>query len=130
MELLPDGQKNTAAEVLWEDQQRINKFSTLIFKKDAKLESLKKFKIEKEYLDDLGLEIELLDEDEKIQYKIGEVFIFMKVEEAIKKIEEEDEKLTTKINECEEEIDALEVTLNDLKKHLYAKFGNNINLEN
>lgn len=130
MELLPDGQKNTAAEVLWEDQQRINKFSTLIFKKDAKLESLKKLKIEKEYLDDLGLEIELLDEDEKIQYKIGEVFIFMKVEEAIKKIEEEDEKLTTKINECEEEIDALEVTLNDLKKHLYAKFGNNINLEN
>lgn len=130
MELLPDGQKNTATEVLWEDQQRINKFSTLILKKDAKLESLKKLKIEKEYLDDLGLEIELLDEDEKIQYKIGEVFIFMKVEEAIKKIEEEDEKLTAKINECEEEIDAFEETLSDLKKHLYAKFGNNINLEN
>ena len=47
---------------------------------------LKKLKEEKEYLDDLSLEIELLDEDEKIQYKVGEVFIFMKVNKVIEKI--------------------------------------------
>lgn len=129
MELLPDGQKNTAAEVLWEDQQRINKFSTLIFKKDEKLEALRKLKVEKEYLDDLGMEIELLDEDDKIQYKLGEVFVFMKVDDAVKKIEAEDEKLTAKISEIDDEIDELDITLADLKKHLYAKFGDNINLE-
>lgn len=54
MELLPDGQRNTATEVSWDDQQKINKFSTLINKKDENLEVLKKLKEEKEYLDDLS----------------------------------------------------------------------------
>ncbi|KAK6455256.1 Prefoldin beta-like protein [Scheffersomyces xylosifermentans] len=129
MELLPEGQRNTAAEVLWEDQQKINKFSTLINKKDEQLEILEKLKTEKEYLDDLALEIELLDEDEKIQYKIGEVFVFLKVEKAVEKIEAENEKLSSQIDEIYETISTYDESLADLKKQLYAKFGNNINLE-
>ncbi|QEL62715.1 hypothetical protein CJJ09_004894 [Candidozyma auris] len=75
MELLPSGQQNSV-EVLWEDQQKINKFSSLIYKKDALTERLEKLKSEKEYIEDLAMEIELLDEDEKIQYKIGDAFVF------------------------------------------------------
>lgn len=129
MELLPDGQRNTATEVSWDDQQKINKFSTLINKKDENLEVLKKLKEEKEYLDDLSLEIELLDEDEKIQYKVGEVFIFMKVNKVIERIEVDNEVLTAKINDVESLIEEIDDELENYKKQLYAKFGNNINLE-
>lgn len=129
MELLPDGQRNTATEVSWDDQQKINKFSTLINKKDENLEVLKKLKEEKEYLDDLSLEIELLDEDEKIQYKVGEVFIFMKVNKVIDKIEVDNEVLTEKISNIETSVEDIDDLLESYKKQLYARFGNNINLE-
>ena len=129
MELLPDGQRNTATEVSWDDQQKINKFSTLINKKDENLEVLKKLKEEKEYLDDLSLEIELLDEDEKIQYKVGEVFIFMKVNKVIEKIEVDNEGLTEKISNIESLVEEIDDQLESYKKQLYARFGNNINLE-
>lgn len=129
MELLPQGQKNTATEVSWEDQQRINKFSSLINKKDDLQDTLKNYTVEKEYLDDLGLEIEMLDEEEKIQYKIGEAFFFLSVDQATLKIEKQDEELASKISKTEETIDEIDEQLASLKKQLYAKFGSNINLE-
>ncbi|KAI5965902.1 uncharacterized protein KGF55_001266 [Candida pseudojiufengensis] len=129
MELLPEGQRNTATEVSWEDQQKINKFSTLVNKKDNSLIILEKLKTEKEYLDDLSMELELLDEDEKIQYKLGDCFVFLPVSKALTKIEQNDTKLTDQINEIENQIENYDENLKELKKHLYAKFGNNINLE-
>lgn len=129
MELLPQGQKNTATEVSWEDQQRINKFSSLIIKKDDLQDTLKNYTVEKEYLDDLGLEIEMLDEEEKIQYKIGEAFFFLSADQATLKIEKQDEELASKISKTEETIDEIDEQLASLKKQLYAKFGSNINLE-
>ncbi|KAI5954981.1 hypothetical protein KGF54_001542 [Candida jiufengensis] len=129
MELLPEGQRNTATEVSWEDQQKINKFSTLVNKKDIQIAKLNNLKIEKEYLDDLSVELELLDEDEKIQYKVGDCFIFLPVFKALKKIEGNDLKLSEEINEIGSRIEQYDDDLNDLKKHLYAKFGKNINSE-
>lgn len=129
MDLLPQGQTNTATEVSWEDQERINKFSSLINKKDDLQQGLKEFTTEKEYLDDLGLEIELLDEDEKIQFRIGEAFFFLTLEQATLRIEKADAELATKISLTEDSIDELDDQLAALKKQLYAKFGNNINLE-
>lgn len=129
MELLPEGQQNTATEVKWEDQQQINKFSTLINRKDEQQEELDKLKQEKEYLQDLSLEMELLDEDSKVQYKIGDTFVFIKVSKALLKIEHENEILTKKVDEYESHIDTLDEELSRLKLSLYAKFGKNINLE-
>lgn len=129
MELLPDGQRNTATEVSWADQQKINKFSTLINKKDELSATVEKLTSEKEYIDDLALEIELLDDDDKVQYKIGEVFVHLKVEKAVQKIEKENEALDEKISTSNEEIEAIDEQLEELKQALYAKFGNNINLE-
>lgn len=129
MDLLPEGQRNTAAEVSWEDQQRINKFSTMISKRDEQLDALQKLKTEKEYLDDLSMEIELLDDEEEIKYKVGDAFFLVSAETAILKIENENEELSVKITEGETGIEALDEQLDDLKKQLYAKFGNNINLE-
>lgn len=128
MELLPEGQQNTT-EVLWEDQQKINKFSSLINKKDSLTDSLDKFKTEKEYVDDLALEIELLDEDEPVHYKIGDSFVFLLVSKAVEKIEKENELLEEKISQTSDEIDEIDTQLAQLKAHLYGKFGQNINLE-
>lgn len=129
MDLLPEGQKNTAAEVLWEDQQRINKFSTLILKKEDRQGVLSTLKTEKEYLDDLTLEVELLDEDENVHFKIGEAFFHIKSERAIAKIEAENERLSTRIEEEESAVEQYDADLKELKHQLYAKFGKNINLE-
>ncbi|KAL6021477.1 Prefoldin subunit 4 [Candidozyma auris] len=128
MELLPSGQQNSV-EVLWEDQQKINKFSSLIYKKDALTERLEKLKSEKEYIEDLAMEIELLDEDEKIQYKIGDAFVFLKAEAAIEAINKQNETLDTQIFELKDQIEVIEDHLASYKKDLYAKFGNNIQLE-
>lgn len=128
MELLPQGQKNTT-EVLWEDQQKINQFSSFVNKKDSLVDELEKYKAEKEYVDDLALEIELLDEDEKIQYKIGDAFVFVAVATAVEMIEKENELLDAKIDASTDEIEAIDSELAKLKAHLYGKFGNNINLE-
>ncbi|KAL7665073.1 Prefoldin subunit 4 [[Candida] zeylanoides] len=129
MELLPEGQKNTSTEVTWNDQQKINKFSTLIGKKDEAADELTKLKTEKEYLDDLLLEIELIDEDEKIQYKIGEVFVFLEHDKAIARLEKSNEELDVKLKSTETAIADIDQKLDVLKAQLYQKFGSNINLE-
>ena len=92
-------------------------------------EQLQKLKTEKEYVDDLALEIELLDESDKIQYKVGDVFVFLSVTEAVENIEKENESLDTKVEQLSDEIDEIDQQLAQLKAHLYGKFGQNINLE-
>lgn len=84
---------------------------------------------EKEYLDDISLEVELIDEDEKIQYKIGDVFVFLKQSEVVEQLEKDAEQLDSKIEKLEEKESQLDSRISELKTILYAKFGDNINLE-
>ncbi|QEU60778.1 Gim3 [Kluyveromyces lactis] len=128
MELLPEGQKNTVT-VAYEDQQRINEFSKLIMRKDAIEQDLTQQRTEKEYLDDISLEIELIDEDEKVQYKIGDVFVFLKQKEVVEKLESDAEKIDSNIEKLESDEAELDSRIKELKSILYAKFGDNINLE-
>lgn len=128
MELLPEGKKNTV-EVTFDDQQKINEFSKLIMRKDVCQADLIKQRQEKEYLDDVSLEIELIDEDEKIQYKIGELFVFMKQEKVVEQLEKDTEVIDSKIESLETRESQINDRLSVLKNELYAKFGDNINLE-
>lgn len=128
MELLPEGKKNTV-QVTYEDQQKINEFSKLIMRKDVCQADLNKQRQEKEYLDDVSLEIELIDEDEKIQYKIGELFVFMKQEKVVQQLEKDTEVIDSKIESLESKESQIDERLSTLKNELYAKFGDNINLE-
>lgn len=66
MRVLPEGQTNDV-EVQWEDQKRINTFSKLNSKLEEYEEQLKALKTEKEYYDDVSMEMELVDEDEMVQ---------------------------------------------------------------
>ncbi|CAR21624.1 Prefoldin subunit 4 [Lachancea thermotolerans] len=128
MDLLPEGKKNTV-QVLYEDQQKINEFSKLIMRKDAINQELAHYKQEKGYLDDVSLEIELIDEDEQIQYRIGEAFVFMKQSEVVEQLEKDAEALDQKIEELEDADSEISSRTSELKTVLYAKFGDNINLE-
>ena len=128
MNLLPTGQKNNS-QVTFKDQQKINEFSKLIMRKDTIVAELSKQRQEKEYLDDVSLEIELMDEDEKIQYKIGELFLLLKQSEVVEQIEKDVENIDMKIENLESQENNIDERISKLKTELYAKFGNNINLE-
>ncbi|AJT02364.1 BAF_collapsed_G0028940.mRNA.1.CDS.1 [Saccharomyces cerevisiae] len=128
MELLPQGQRNNT-QVTFEDQQKINEFSKLIMRKDAIAQELSLQREEKEYLDDVSLEIELIDEDEPVQYKVGDLFIFMKQSKVTAQLEKDAERLYNKIETLEDKQRDIDSRLDALKATLYAKFGDNINLE-
>ncbi|CCD25634.1 tubulin-binding prefolding complex subunit GIM3 NDAI_0F03160 [Naumovozyma dairenensis CBS 421] len=128
MDLLPEGKKNNT-QVSFEDQQKINEFSKLIMRKDSLELELAKQRQEKEYLEDVSLEIELLDEEELVQYKIGDLFMLMKQSEVVEQLEKDSEIIDKTIDELESKESDLDGRLSELKTALYAKFGDNINLE-
>lgn len=90
---------------------------------------LNKQKQEKEYLDDVSMEIELIDEDELVNYKISSVFVKLKQSDAVEKLEKDSEILDTQIGELETKVEEIDERLSELKTQLYTKFGDNINLE-
>lgn len=128
MELLPQGRKNDV-NVTYEDQQRINKFSKLIMRKDNVEKELAQQRQEKEYLDDVSLEIELIDEDELVAYRVGSVFLHMKQSEVVEQLEKDAEVVDGAIDALESQETELEDEIRVLKSSLYGKFGDNINLE-
>lgn len=129
LSVLPEGQDNNV-EVTQEDQNKINEFSKLILRQEKIKAILDSLHDEKEYIDELSLELELMDEDEKLPYKLGDsAFINMKVSKIIKLLETDLEEMNAKEDELAKQVDDLEETLKELKQTLYAKFGNNINME-
>jgi prefoldin subunit 4 len=115
--------------VLWEDQQRINTFSKLVGRLQTYEERLKAQKQEKEYYDDVAMELELVDEDEMIQYKIGDTFVYLKQSEVMERLSADTENLEKELEGTQEKHDKTVSEMSDLKTLLYAKFGSSINLE-
>lgn len=128
MELLPQGKKNNT-NVTYEDQQKINKFSKLIMRKDNLEKELSQQRQEKEYLDDVSLEIELIDEDDMVSYKVGALFLQLKQSEVVEQLEKDMESVDNLIDSLEAQDSELDEEIRVLKSSLYAKFGDNINLE-
>ncbi|KAI9311539.1 Prefoldin subunit 4 [Dichotomocladium elegans] len=116
-------------EVSWGDQKKINEFSKLNAKIDDLEEQYAKLKQEKEYLDDVAMELELADEDEPIRHKIGDAFVHVPVSEALERVAKDGETLDLRLETLKSDIDSVQAKMSDLKKDLYAKFGNSINLE-
>lgn len=75
------------------------------------------------------MELELADEDELVRYKVGDAFVHVTASEAIEKVEKESEKLNLRLEEVKQQVDIVQGKMEELKKELYAKFGNAINLE-
>ncbi|EWG52915.1 prefoldin subunit 4 [Fusarium verticillioides 7600] len=116
-------------EVRREDQDKINRFSRLHQREILLGEELSTKTKEKEELDDLSTELELADEDEKIQYKIGDAFFHVSVEQAQEMLEQATEKLEEESTSLEEKLSSIREEMTKLKVELYARFGKQINLE-
>ncbi|CAO3653197.1 unnamed protein product [Mucor hiemalis] len=95
-------------EVSWVDQQRINEFSKYNAKIDNLEEQYEKLKQEKEYLDDVAMELELADEDELVRYKVGDAFVHVSAPEAIEKVEKESEKLGLALEDVKHQVDIVQ----------------------
>lgn len=63
------------------------------------------------------------------RYQIGEVFVSIRQEEAMERLEKESERLKDSISEYESKIEDIEYEMKTLKGLLYGKFGKTINLE-
>ncbi|KAJ3629909.1 hypothetical protein MTP99_014272 [Tenebrio molitor] len=122
-------QPDSDVHISYEDQQKINKFARL----NAKLEDLKEEVKVKENdlksLEEACDEIALFDEDEKIPYLVGEVFIFQDIDTTQKCLDEAKKRIEQNIVDLKTNSDEVKNQMSDLKSHLYGKFGSHINLE-
>ncbi|KAM0300998.1 hypothetical protein HYE67_004716 [Fusarium culmorum] len=116
-------------EVRREDQDKINRFSRLHQRELVLGDELNAKNKEKEELDDLSTELELADEDEKIQYKIGDAFFHVSVEQAQEMLEKATETLEEESTSLEDKLSSIREEMTKLKVDLYARFGKQINLE-
>ncbi|CAE6458644.1 unnamed protein product [Rhizoctonia solani] len=130
--LKQDEESEENTEVTWEDQQKINTFSRLNTRctdLEEKITKQKVHKSEKEALDDLAMELELADEDEPVEYKIGEAFFHISLKRAQTLLQKDQESIDSEINGLQGKIGQCQQEMKDLKVALYAKFGKQINLD-
>ncbi|ROV97435.1 hypothetical protein VMCG_06852 [Cytospora schulzeri] len=116
-------------EVRKEDQDKINRFSRLHQRELKYEEGLKLKNKEKEELDDITMELELADEDDKIPYKIGDSFFHVTVSQAQEMLEGSTTKIDEEVSQLEEKLSTAREEMTQLKVELYARFGRSINLE-
>ncbi|XP_004344446.1 hypothetical protein CAOG_06825 [Capsaspora owczarzaki ATCC 30864] len=117
-------------QLTWEDQERINLFGRLNNRADE-LDEL--IKINKKRLDgfsDAEESILLADSDEApVRYRLGEVFVEMPADKATEMLTAATEKVTAEVNKQQEEVASIRAKMVELKRALYAKLGDTINLE-
>ncbi|ODA82048.1 hypothetical protein RJ55_00553 [Drechmeria coniospora] len=124
-----DEANSDEVEVRREDQDNINRFSRLHQRHLALTEELSLKSKEREELDDLSTELELADEDEKIQYKIGDAFFHVPLEQAQAMLEAATTEIDKHTENLESKMSSIHEEMTELKVDLYARFGKQINLE-
>ncbi|CAK8687818.1 unnamed protein product [Clavelina lepadiformis] len=118
------------APVTYEDQKNINLFA----RKNVQLNELRsqvegKKKV-LQNVEDASDDLLLLeDENVNVDFKIGEVFIEHSQDETQDLLEKVKINLNDDISGLQKESSEIKKVMNDLKVQLYAKFGDNINLE-
>ncbi|NXD65014.1 PFD4 protein, partial [Eolophus roseicapillus] len=117
--------------VTFEDQQKINKFARNTSRITELKEEIEVKKKQLQNLEDACDDIMMLDDSDSllIPYQIGDVFISHSQEETQEMLEEAKKSLQEEIDVLESRVESIQRVLSDLKVQLYAKFGNNINLE-
>jgi len=123
--------KDSEVHISKEDQSRINTFA----KKNHRLQELQVElalrKKELQNLEDAETEMMMLDDDEaeNIPMQVGEVFILQGTDDTSTLLERAKEIANDDIGRLETTIESTQDVLKNLKVQLYAKFGDNINLE-
>ncbi|TKX24993.1 putative prefoldin subunit [Elsinoe australis] len=127
--MLSKQEESEEVEVRKEDQEKINRFSTLHRKVGVIEEELKKKQKEKEDIEEISNELELADEDEKISYKVGDSFMLLPLEKVQELLSQAVQDVETEVTVLEEKSDQLREEMTGLKAALYGRFGKSINLE-
>ncbi|PWA67823.1 prefoldin subunit 4 [Artemisia annua] len=115
-------------EVTWEDQQNINKFGRLNNRYHELEDEIKIAKEANENFEDASNELILTDE-EVVRFQIGEVFAHVPKDEVETRIEQMQETTAKHLEKLNEEKESILAQMAELKKLLYAKFKESINLE-
>ncbi|XP_036448089.1 prefoldin subunit 4 [Colossoma macropomum] len=125
--------KSVAVEdvnVTFEDQQKINKFARSTNRMTELKDEIEAKKKSLQNLEDASDDLMMCEDDDlQIPYQIGDVFISHSQEETQEMLEAAKEALKEEIKGLEGRVASIQEVLGDLKVQLYAKFGNNINLE-
>ncbi|KAK8376794.1 hypothetical protein O3P69_010009 [Scylla paramamosain] len=122
--------QDSDVHITYEDQQKINRFARCNARHGDIKEELKIKENDLQNLQDAEDEMMIaLDSDEKVPFMVGEVFIMKSQEEAQEAIGAQRETLQEEISGLNSRSSELQDTMTQLKGDLYAKFGNNINLE-
>ncbi|CAL0321018.1 unnamed protein product [Lupinus luteus] len=115
-------------EVTWEDQQNINNFGRLNNRLHELEDEIKFAKETNDNLEDASNELIITDE-EVVRFQIGEVFAHVPKDEVEDRIEQMKEVTSQKLEKFEEEKESVLGQMSELKKILYGKFKDSINLE-
>ena len=69
------------------------------------------------------------DDGEKIPYMVGEIFVKETPDDVLALLDNKKTEIKAEIKVLEEQAASIKSVMTDLKTHLYAKFGDAINLE-
>lgn len=116
-------------EVNWTDQQKINEFSNLNFKRTALEDELFQLQNQKELLQDASAELELADDTDTVPFQLGNSFVILNCNKALHQIEQSCQSVNDRIESVSSLLATTELKMSELKSVLYAKFGKTINLE-
>ncbi|EAT90235.1 prefoldin subunit 4 [Parastagonospora nodorum] len=116
-------------EVRREDQEKINRFSSLHQKETALEEELRAKIKEKEDLEEISTELELVDEEDKVPYKVGDCFVSLPQPQVLELLEKSTETIDGDVDELKTRLEKVQEEMGELKKALYGRFGRSINLE-
>ncbi|XP_073156916.1 prefoldin subunit 4 [Henckelia pumila] len=122
------GSSGSEVEVTWEDQQNINKFGRLNNRLHELDDEIRTAKETNENLEDASNELILTDE-ETVRFQIGEVFAHVPKEDVEDRIEKMKEVTSNNLEKLEAEKELIIKQMAELKRILYGKFKDSINLE-
>ena len=113
-----------------EDQQKINKFARLNSRLEDLKDELNARQMEIQTLEDASTDLMMLEDDEeKVPYQVGEVFIYLTQDEAQQRLEKTKDSVGDNVKSIDSKAQAVRDEMSALKSQLYAKFGSAINLE-
>jgi prefoldin subunit 4 len=121
--------KQEDMEVRFEDQEKINEFGRLNNRLVELKADIKQLKLDIEKLDDSNAEL-MMCTGGKVMLLMGETFIETDEDYATEYTEKKQKELQERCDAYSEEAGTIESRQAELKKALYGRFGDSINLEN
>ncbi|KAH8739848.1 hypothetical protein FG386_002067 [Cryptosporidium ryanae] len=116
--------------VTYEDQKQINRFSSLLCRKNELVSELEKLKTERfVFIYSNKTCSSVQSNDFSFRIRFGESYYHASEEEATERIEQLKNQVQSTIDTLSDELSTVQQEMQSLKTNLYLKFGSNINLD-